>query len=466
MSLRLIAARGFVGARCCLGSRHLAGARGRLRSALWIAAYALLVLAPLLVALLSDPLAIERPWQLEFGVGLGCVAFALFALEFALVARVRVASAEFGSDALAAFHRQMGSAALGFALAHALLATPRDLWLSAFDPFGSSLSLRCGALALLAAAVLVGAALLRRALATAYERWRTLHRGLALVVVGAMLAHALAVGGYTRAPALRAVLWAGGAGFGLLLAQQRLARPLHLARRPWELVENRDEGADTRTLVLRPIGHAGLCFEPGQFAWLISGRSPWSRAEHPLSIASSALPARDGRLEFTIKALGDWSREFVPKLAPGTRLWVDGPYGAFSCDRARATGCVFIAGGIGITPLLSMLRTLRDRGDRRPLVLVYATHDPSRAIRAAELAALARELDLVLVRVYEEPPPAWRGERGYVTADLLRRHLPARRDGWHYYLCGPGPMLSALERELRQLGVRATDVHTERFDLV
>jgi predicted ferric reductase len=91
--------------------------------------------------------------------------------------------------------------------------------------------------------------------------------------------------------------------------------------------------------------------------------------EHPFSMSSP--PCADSKLEFTIKELGDFTRT-IGQIEPGETAYVDGPYGAFSIDRYRAPGFVFIGGGIGLPPLMSMMRALAERGDRRPHLLLTA----------------------------------------------------------------------------------------------
>jgi ferredoxin-NADP reductase len=184
-----------------------------------------------------------------------------------------------------------------------------------------------------------------------------------------------------------------------------------------------------------------------------------------LSFSSSAERASDGALEFTIKALGDWSGA-VPRIAEGARAWVDGPFGAFTPDRTDARAFALVAGGIGVSPMRSMLLTFRDRGERRPIVLFYAANRPERTVFRAELERLERELDLEVVYVYESPPAGWEGERGRVTADVLLRHLRGDLSSWQFFVCGPPPMMDDLELVLRRIGVEPGHVHTERFDLV
>lgn len=437
-----------------------------LRGVVSIGIYLVLVLGPVAVAALFDPVPQARRVLLEFSCAVGFVAFALLAAEFSLVARVRTVSAIFGTDVLARFHRHMGLAAVLFALLHPLVLTGRELSWAQWSPFSGPWGVRSGAWALWSALLLVALALLRRRMRWRYEWWIVVHGVLALVVVTSMLAHVLLMGRYAQHPAVR-VTCAGYAALALgILAHQRLVRPLLAWRRPWIVTGNRDEGADVRTLTLCPRGHGGLSFEPGQFVWIGTGATPFDWQQHPMTISSSAELPADGTIQLSIKALGDWSRDVVPRLPAGARVWIDGPFGAFTLDRVPAEGFFLVAGGIGVTPMRSMLLTLRDRGDPRPVRLIYATHDMSRAPFVDELAELGRQRDVRVIHVLESPPSAWDGERGFVTTEMLRRHLPPGHRRWQYFVCGPSPMMDALEDALADLDIPPARIHTERFDVV
>jgi predicted ferric reductase len=435
-----------------------------LRAVVGSAAYLALATLPLALALVADPIARPRPFALELSVALGLVAFALFALELGLVSRLRAASEPFGTDALMLFHRQMGIAASLFALAHPLLLGRGALALA--NPFSGPAASRLGAASLWSAVALVLSSVLRKRLGLRYELWKGAHQLLAITVIGTMWLHVRAVGGYSSAPLVSGVTTGYSLLFVGLMLRYEVVRPLLLARRPWVVVDNRDEGASTRTLVLRPAGHRGIDFSPGQFAWLLTGRTPLLSQQHPISFSSSAAPAAERRVELSIKALGDWSGGVVPALEPGARVWLDGPFGAFTVDRAAAQGFVLIAGGIGITPMRSILLTMRDRGDRRPVVLFHAASHPRRAVFRAELQGLRSELDLRIVEVFEEPDADWAGERGRVTADVLRRHLPADLRHLEFLVCGPPGMIDGVERALLGLGVAPERLTSERFDMV
>jgi ferredoxin-NADP reductase len=152
-------------------------------------------------------------------------------------------------------------------------------------------------------------------------------------------------------------------------------------------------------------------------------------------------------------------------LKQGSRLWVDGPFGAFTTEGAAGQGFVLLAGGIGIAPMRSMLLTMRDRGDRRHVMLFYAAHDPSRLVYREELEGLRASLALDLVYVFEEPGDAGTGERGTITRELLARRLPPHARRYHYFVCGPPPMMDAVEAALAALGIPRGSIESERFNL-
>jgi predicted ferric reductase len=365
------------------------------------------------------------------------------------------------------FHRYLAWVAVGLVAAHFAI-----LWLfetealgPTVDPREAPWELTAGRAALLLFALAVVTSEWRKRLRLEYGLWRYLHVALATLGFAAAVAHIMGVGSFIAAPGKRALWLSVTLAFMLLVVWVRLVRPWRQLRQPWRVVEVRPERNDTVTLALEPEGHAGVRrFLPGQFAWLTLRGSPFGLREHPYTIASApeVLP----RIEFGIKALGDFSAE-IPRVRPGERAWLDAPYGIFSIDRHRdAPAFAGIVGGIGITPMLSMLRSLAARGDRRPCWLFYGNKGWDDATYREELEALRARLDLKLVHVLEEPPEGWDGERGFVTRDLLERHLPADlRERMEYFLCGPTPMTEAAEAALRDLGVPAGRIHTEIFEL-
>jgi ferredoxin-NADP reductase len=127
---------------------------------------------------------------------------------------------------------------------------------------------------------------------------------------------------------------------------------------------------------------------------------------------------------------------------------------------------VLIAGGVGITPMMSMIRTLADRADKRPVILLYGSRDWESVTFREELDALPQRLNLSVVHVLEKPPAGWTGEKGYINAAVLARHLPPPFANHEYYICGPDVMMDAIERALSELDVPVSKYHSERYSFV
>jgi ferredoxin-NADP reductase len=153
-------------------------------------------------------------------------------------------------------------------------------------------------------------------------------------------------------------------------------------------------------------------------------------------------------------------------VLPGTSAYVDGPHGAFTIDRYPAAGYVFFAGGVGITPFMSILRTMADRRDPRPVTLFYADRTWEDVAYREELESLGERLDLDVVYVLEDPPEDWDGEEGFITPELLAERLPDDDFARDYMICGPPPMMAAVNDALLERDVPHARIQLERFDLV
>lgn len=436
---------------------------GWLRFCLWLMAYAALALVPMAIALAGEVPPARGMWQ-EFAAMLGLLGLGVLSAQAVVSGRQRWFARGLGQDDLLQFHRQTGLFAWLLVFAHPLamfLADPAHL--AYLDPRVNALRAVSLSFVLLAIVALVASSLWRLHFGLGYERWRLLHGGLALAIVTLGLGHALMVGHYTG-PGWKKVLLVAAVGGALwLMLETRLRRPWRARRRPWRVVSIEAGRGDVHTLRLQPEGHAGLRFRPGQFAWLTLGDTPWRLQQHPFSMASSA---DDTEVAFTIKAAGDFTGA-LGDLDPGGHAWLEGPYGVFTYAPGDSkAGAVFIAGGVGITPIMSILRTARDRGAREPLWLLYGNECWDEVIFRDELAALASELPLTLVHVLAEPHPGWDGETGMLDGDLLARHLPADVADLPCYVCGPEAMADAVEPILLARGVPAKHLYSERFDMV
>lgn len=435
-----------------------------LRGTIWLIGYLLFILLPL-VALLAGSLPPARDFWTEFAAALGYSALAIMGLQFGITARFRHVTDPWGEDVIYHFHRRISLLAVGLAIVHPIIMVTVQPGLLVIPPRLSDVP--WGAVAAFisvgALIVLVVTALWRARLRIPYEWWHISHIALAVIAVTGGVIHMVGWSFYLVDPWKRALwiglvlLWVG------LLAYVRLIRPLFLLRRPYRVAEVRTERGDTTTLVMDPEGHAGFRFTPGQFGWLTVWGGPFRITGHPFSFSSSAA-APDGRVEMSIRALGDFTR-LIPGVPLGKRVYLDGPYGAFTLGNP-ADMHVLIAGGIGITPMMSMIRTLADQGDPRPVILLYGSRTWDEITFREELEAMRTRLDLTVIHALSSPPEGWTGECGHISAEMLRRHLPEPFAAHEYFICGPGVMMDAMETTLAGLGVPMEKYHSERYSFV
>lgn len=427
----------------------------------WLGIFIGICVAPLVFALVSTDRAGQGFWT-DFSIALGFVGLSLMGIEFALVARVKTIAQPFGTDAMVDFHRYIGYAGLAFVLVHIAISAQWEM-VRAFTPTETPSRVLFGALAAAALVLLVATSVWRQQLRLSYEVWQLLHAVLAVVAIVAAVIHILLVNYYIDT-IWKQVLWSlMTAAFVWLIVWVRVVRPLRLRRRPWTVAQVSAERDSTTVLTLSPVGHPGMRFEPGQFAWITVARSPFSLTSHPFSFCSSAETT--GSLAVAIKAAGDFSAG-VADVKPGTEVFVDGPHGVFSIDEYEGAGFCFIAGGVGIAPSMGMLQTLVDRDDPRPAVLFAGNRDWDSVIFRDRVEALSARPNVTVVHVLERPPENWTGESGYLNGEILTRHLPANYRRFQFFACGPNAMLAAVEKALVDIGTPAERIHTEKFDWV
>jgi predicted ferric reductase len=425
---------------------------------LWVVAYGTAAVLPLAAVLVGSPPA-GRGFVVELASAFGIVALSLLALQLVLPARVRLVARPLGADVAVRLHRHLADVLVAAIAAHVALVVAGDpSSLALLDPLGAPWRAKAALASCAALAALIASSVLRRRLRLAYASWRGLHVALGAGALGLSVIHAIGVDRYLTPPT--GLLVAAPAAVGMLaLLELRVLRPRRLARRPYLLERVVPERGGAATLALRAEGHGGRPFRPGQFAWLKLADAPQALAEHPFSYSSSASSPE--RPMFTIKAYGGFTRR-VPELRPGTRVLLDGPHGSFSA-RPHAERIVLIAGGIGITPIISLLRSAADACDRRPFLLVYGSRRWEQVTFREELARLEQRIDLRVVHVLTEPHPGWQGENGFIDAALLRRQLPYDLCAADVFVCGPPPVLAAALDGLERLGVAPEHVHAEQF---
>ena len=152
---------------------------------------------------------------------------------------------------------------------------------------------------------------------------------------------------------------------------------------------------------------------------------------------------------------------FKRALREAMEIEIDSPQGLMVLHDDASRPAVFLAGGIGITPFLSMARDAAHRKLPHRIVLFYANRRPQDAAFLDELRALANP-NYRLVAVFSDPPSGWEGETGFIRRDLLERHLPDLRAPV-FYFAGPPAMAMGMQSMLGEIGIAEADMRSEEF---
>jgi 3-phenylpropionate/trans-cinnamate dioxygenase ferredoxin reductase subunit len=437
----------------------------RLLRVAWLSGFGAVVAAPAL-AYFALPSSGGLWHRLSMLTGL----LALSALVSAAVlpSRLRSLNRAFGIESVIDLHRFLGvvTAALVFAhLACVVAAKPANITL--LDLTAAPGRAKAATIATLALVGLAVLAVLRNRAQLSYELWKWSHVALAATALLASGLHVWLLDQLVRDALIGTMFAFFAVGLALVFGHRWVWRPLFDPSTEFVVRDIRRENRTVSTLVLAPCPRPGRqattwAFAPGQFAWIRLDRSVMAE-EHPFTIASSA---HSDATEFTIRHTGDFTRA-LRRLPIGATVWVDGPHGAFTNDVEASAGFVMIAGGVGITPMMSMLRTAAHRCDPRPYRLVVVASAPEDLLFRAELAQLRRLIDLEVTEVLRRPVEGWSGYTGDIGAELLSAvlggaHHPADVD---YFICGPPALVSDALSALDLLGAPVDRIHTEQFDM-
>jgi predicted ferric reductase len=428
--------------------------------------YSVVCLAPLVLAVTRDVMPTSG-WTLA-AAGLGLVGLAGMAVQFVTSGRFEIVSGRLGIDRVMAFHKTAAWWVLLALLLHPViyvvptfLADP-DLGMERLWAYYTLPHYRSGVIALSALVMIVVGSALRARLPLRYETWRAAHLVLAAVALGAGLHHAVTAGRFSASGLLEGYWWVVGAAAVAVVSILYGLRWARLHLRPWRLASVTKVADRMWELDMQPApGTPPLGYRAGQFVWMTEGARRFPLFDHPFSIADS--PLRPG-LSLVVKEAGDFTNR-IGTLAPGTSIGIDGPYGSFTLEEHGEDAVLLIAGGVGIAPILGILRDLVAQKYRYPVRLAYAAGRPENLACIDEIAAARSALDLETFLLSEEEAPGWEGETGRLDRDRLSEMLrgldPERTVA---LICGPGPMVTTVADVLIDLGLPMDRVMYERFD--
>lgn len=229
-------------------------------------------------------------------------------------------------------------------------------------------------------------------------------------------------------------------------------------------IANETPTVETYRLVAADGGELPFDFLPGQFLQVQVEPEPGKPARRSYTIASS--PTQRAFVEMTVKREdhGAVSRFLNEKLAVGDLLQVSGPFGSFTFTGSDADSIVLIAGGVGITPIMSVLRYLTDKAWPGEIFVLYGARSTEEFVFREEIERLEkRHANLhVLATMQRAPGTVWLGPEGTLTKELVAAAVPKIAER-RIHLCGPPPMMAAMKKLLLELGVAEAQIRSEAF---
>lgn len=383
------------------------------------------------------------------------VGTALICINFILTTRLRFIEALFsGLNRVYIVHAYVGAIGFIFVLLHptGILLSYVNVSLSAavdlLTPSIANLPTFVGITALVTMMVLM---ILTLYVKFDYDLWKKTHQYLGLVLLLSAI-HALLIGStMATSQPLRLYMMCLFITAGISFCYTLFAKRLGVYRHQF-LLEKITISKEASELTLRPKNHM-FHFVPGQFAFISVHHRGLPKDSHPFSITSAP---DSPLLSFAVKSLGDYT-ETIKLLEPGTPIDVEGPFGRFSYHYYKNINQLWIAGGIGVTPFISMLRSL-PKTHGYFLTFIYCVKDRTELLFYEELHTMQTTLPNLHLHIWVS------SELGRLTADVIAG-LMTNVEKQEVFICGPPIMMKSLRHGLGKRNIRNSHIHTEEFSL-
>jgi predicted ferric reductase len=431
-----------------------------------IVLYPLIVIFPVVLATALG--AATHGYFSELGRNAALTAVMIILLQGILAGRFKWIVHPFGLDIVLRFHKYMAMAAAVLLLLHPVLLAAGSGNLGLLISLDLPWYIWLGKITLLLVLVNVGVSWYQRNLHLKFEKWRFLHDVLGPVIIVFAFVHSITVGHDLQHPLMQ-VLWVVFFVTAVLVfVWHRMIRPRQLQQHLWEVMDVQPETDDVWTVTLKPpAGKKVFEYLPGQFQFITFFRGRQLPVEeHHWTISSS--PAEKNFVTSTIKALGDFTAT-IKQTRPGDTAAVHAAFGRFTYTlHPEEKDLVFLAGGIGITPLMSMLRHMRDVQADHSVVLLYGNPNTEQAVFHPEIMEIeaGAHPQLKVVDVLSDPDENWDGEIGYIDKEKIIRHCGENLSGKTFYVCGPPPLVAAVISALDELAVSHRQVRVEIFSFL
>ena len=225
-----------------------------------------------------------------------------------------------------------------------------------------------------------------------------------------------------------------------------------IVKKPYLITENIDETKEVMVVRLKPEDNNPMNFDAGMFV-MISGLDATGKEYVARALSVASEPASPVMEFFIIKEHDSHVSHFV-EAKPGDRYNVKGPYGQFKFTPGVDKKVLFVAGGTGLAPFMSMIRHVKKIGAQDDMVLLYSIKYPTEIIRKEELLGYLQQLNLKVAITVTRPQPGdgWTGGTGHISADMVKKYALDFTER-AVYICGPLAFVKAMKDIFVVLGV-------------
>lgn len=416
---------------------------------------AVLTLLPVAIWLLMLPLS-NRFAGFEItakslGQITGLLGFTLYAINLILSSRIKFFEDYFwGLNQIYIKHHLIGGISFILLLFHPVFLALNYLSISVYEssrfflPNLDKVDILTGELSLLGMMILL---VLTFFIPLAYDVWKNTHQFLTGVFLIAGLHMLLVTSDVSRNPYLKSYLFVILILSLLFVVYRKFFKPYSY----YLLDKITQKSVGVFELILKP-NKSKMNFVSGQFAFLSIRNSSFPSEEHPFSMTSVDS---DDNLSFLIKSSGDYTGS-LNQLKSGSLVRIDGPYGKFSYQNYDNKKQIWIAGGIGITPFLSMARDLSDQDYQ--IDLFYTAKTKDELVQLIELKNISEKNKNFRIISWIST------EKERLTAEIIKNQVEDFSSG-DIFICGPKPMMDDFKKQFINLGINSVRIHTENFSL-
>lgn len=434
----------------------------------WLLFYFLTPIIPMFYIYNSNKLKFNMPHSF-WGMVTGTCAFVWFVYEFALISRPKFIEKYYGLDKFYVFHGIMAFVSIILVFIHKQLLYENSLGDKSFKLYLIVIILASLFISNTFLTKIKPIAFLKNQLVKLnlfkYNNQVLIHN-LALIAYIIMFMHVKATTALKRYPKTKFIFTTYFIIGLVFYVYHSFVKPILLYRNNYIVKEVTKESNNLWTLSLTPEKKKIFSYKPGQFAYIKLYGKKIKAETHPFSISSS--PLNKEYISFTIKELGDFTNK-ISNANIGDKVAIDGPYGRFSyLNYPKEASTVLIAGGIGISPCLSMLRYMCENDPNHSVLLLWGINTKDDLICLEEFKSMEikmKNFHFIPVMFRDD---SWHGKKGIINKSLIKEcmlefNLDYKICG--YYICGPEILTKTVVSSLKSLKVKKSKIHYEKFSM-